>query len=70
MSKTCVLIIGQSIGLRCLKYIYENKKIKIKCVISSDLKYDKGIKIFCRSKKIKYLDKRESLRKIYQKKFL
>lgn len=68
MNKTCVLIIGQSIGLRCLKYIYQNKKIKIKCVISSDLKYDKGIKIFCRSKKIKYLDKRKSLSKNLSKK--
>lgn len=68
MIKTCALVIGQSIGLRCLQFIFENKKIKIRYVINSDPKYNKSVKIFCKNKKIKFLDNKSKLSKELLKK--
>ena len=71
MNYTVALVIGQAIGFKCLKKICEYKKIKIKYVISSDAKYNKAIKNFCKKEKIKFFKKNIKLnRKIFLKQSL
>ena len=53
MNYIVALVIGQAVGFKCLKKICEYKKIKIQYVISSDAKYNKAIKNFCKKEKIK-----------------
>ncbi len=46
------LVIGQAIGLKCLKYISENKNIDLKYVACNDERYIKITKKICKDKEI------------------